>query len=281
MLKPRQRRLDPLTKAIVLYPKGMVDTKVEIITGLVAALIMLVALGFSLYGLEQNNLALPIVASGIIVFFGILIISGYNKTSTDKKASKTKGIMRRAIAGALIISYIMAFSMLMFSDYQKEQAMPSIEEIKKMNQTDVDKFLQIQNQTAAINNEKMKFSDSVLSNFTNVIMIVIAFYFGTKAVLQYIKDKNPSFGDDELGALINKAEESVKKAKENQTEKKMAFDEANAAFNADSSNNELKDKKEKAEAALTEAKSVVTKKEKELKDTKKKLDDTKKALGAI
>ena len=259
----------------------MVNTRIERNTSIIAAVVLAAALGFSLFGIQEKNLALPIVASGIIVFFGILIISGYNKTSTDKPASKTKGIMRRAIAGALIVSYIMAFSMLMFSDYQKEQAMPSIEEIKKMNQTDVDKFLQIQNQTAAINNEKMKFSDSVLSNFTNVIMIVIVFYFGTKAVLQYIKDKNPSFGDDELGALINKAEESVKKAKENHTEKQMAFDEANAAFNADSSNNELKDKKEKAEAARTEAKSVVTKKEKELKDAKKKLDDAKKALGAI
>jgi len=259
----------------------LVNTRIERNTSIIAAVFLVSALGISLFGIFEKNLALPIVASGIIVFFGILIISGYNKLSTDKAAHKTKGIMRRAIAGALIVSYIMAFSMLMFSDYQNEQTVPSIDDIKGMSQDDVNRFLQIQNQTATINSEKMKFSDSVLTNYANVIMIVIIFYFGTKGVLQYIKDKNPSSGDDELEALINKADAAVKKAKENQTEKKKAFDEAKTALDADSSNAELKKKKEEAESALTEANNVVTTKETAVTAAKKKLKDAKKALGEI
>jgi len=139
----------------------LVNTRIERNTSIIAAVVLAAALGFSLFGIHEKNLVLPIVASGIIVFFGMLIISGYNKRST-----KTKGIMRRAIAGSLIVSYIMAFSMLMFSDYQKEQSMPSMDEIKNMTQNDVDKFLQIQNQTVAANSEKMKFSNDVLSNCT-------------------------------------------------------------------------------------------------------------------
>ena len=198
--------------------------------------------------------------------------------------------MRRAIAGALIVSYIMAFSMLMFSDYQKEQSMPSMEEIENMSQDDVNKFLQIQNQTATVNSEKMEFSNDVLSNFTNVIMVVIVFYFGSKGVLQYLKDRNPSSGDDELQDLIDKADESVKKAKSDQAEKQKAFDEAKKAWKdaADDQKETLKKEMDAAEAALNEAKKATTKKEndvkaakKKLEDAKKKFDDAKNSLGAI
>ena len=105
-------------------------------------------------GISIQNLALSVASAGVIAFFGILIISGYNKKSSAKPASQTKGIMRRAIAGSLIIVYIVAFSMITFSD-----------------------------------SDDHEYNEKVLTHFTNVVMVIIVFYFGSKAVLQYLEVK--------------------------------------------------------------------------------------------
>lgn len=128
--------------------------RIERNTSIIAAIVLGAILGFIMLGISIQNLALSVASAGAIAFFGILIISGYNKKSSAKPASQTKGIMRRAIAGSLIIVYIIAFSMITFSDSNDHD-----------------------------------YNEKVLTHFTNVVMVIIVFYFGSKAVLQYLEVK--------------------------------------------------------------------------------------------
>ncbi len=149
-------------------------------TSIIASIVLAAVVLSVVIGILLNSLILPIAASGIITFFGMLIISGYNKKST-----KSKGIMRRAIAGSLIVSFMIAFSFLMFQNFQL-QTMP---DNLNMNPTELETYLLLQNQTASINLTKMNFAYTVFTNFANVIMVVIVFYFGSKGVLQYLEDR--------------------------------------------------------------------------------------------
>lgn len=128
--------------------------RIERNTSIIAAIVLGAILSFIMLGILIQNLALSVASAGAIAFFGILIISGYNKKSSAKPASQTKGIMRRAIAGSLIIVYIIAFSMITFSD-----------------------------------SDDHDYNEKVLTHFTNVVMVIIVFYFGSKAVLQYLEFK--------------------------------------------------------------------------------------------
>lgn len=128
--------------------------RIERNTSIIAAIVLGFTLGFIILGVWLENLAISVASAGVIAFFGILIISGYNKKSSAKPASQTKGIMRRAIAGSLIIVYIVAFSMITFSG-----------------------------------SDDHDYNEKVLTHFTNVIMVIIVFYFGSKGVLQYLEVK--------------------------------------------------------------------------------------------
>ena len=226
-------------------------------TSLIALGVLIAAVIFAVAGILLNELAIPIVAVGIIVFFGMLIISGYNKKST-----KTKGIMRRAIAGALIVSYIMAFSVLMFQNFEM-QPMPNHTEIKT---EDLEKYILLQNQTAAINSSKMNFANTVFANFSNVIMVVIVFYFGSKGVLQYLKDKNPNQVEPETFSF--NADDSLNKIKSmiKEREQKVTDAEEELANNPD--NKKLKTIVNNAENSLRVAKEAEIK----LNSAKKAVD---------
>jgi len=128
--------------------------RIERNTSIIAAIVLGATLGFIILGISIQNLALSVASAGVIAFSGLLIISGHNKTSSAKPATQTKGIMRRAIAGSLIIVYIVAFSMITFSDSNDHD-----------------------------------YNEKVLTHFTNVVMVIIVFYFGSKAVLQYLEVK--------------------------------------------------------------------------------------------
>ena len=88
-----------------------------------------------------------IAATGIITFFGMLMISSYHKRSI---ASSDKGTMRDALTGSLISVYFIVLG-FMFKGVQT--------------------------------------SDPLLNNFSNVIVILVAFYFGSKAATEIYKKK--------------------------------------------------------------------------------------------
>lgn len=226
-------------------------------TSLIALGVLVAAVIFVVIGFLLNQLALPIAAIGIITFFGMLIISGYNKTST-----KTKGIMRRAIASALIVSYIIAFSVLMFQNFEL-QTMPDHTTIET---EDLEKYILLQNQTAAINSSKMNFANTVFTNFTNVIMVVIVFYFGSKGVLQYLKDRNPNQVEPETFSF--NADSALNKIKSMIKEKEKAVANAKIELSYEPENKKLKTKVNDAENALRVAKEAEIK----LKSAKKAVD---------
>ena len=183
-------------------------------TSIIASVVLAAAVLSVVIGILSNNLVLPIAAAGIITFFGMLIISGYNKKST-----KSKGIMRRAIAGSLIVSFMIAFSFLMFQNFQL-QTMP---DNLNMNPTELETYLLLQNQTASINLTKMNFAYTVFADFTKVIMVVIVFYFGSKGVLQFLKDRNSNkvesgilnfLSGNTLAIDIDQSTKNYQKAKE-------------------------------------------------------------------
>jgi len=216
--------------------KKLINHSVEKNTVIIAALVLAAALVVTMAAILLKQFAMPIAASGIITFFGMLIISGYNKKST-----KAKGIIRRAIASALIVSYIIAFSIFMFQTFEQvEQSMldeKSLPDVKNMTSEDVNEYMLLLNQTASINLLKMEFTNSLLVNFTNVIMVIIVFYFGSKGVLQYLKDRKPGSSTDQVTQdlhnsvdnQLNKIKEEVKQAEKEveQTEKDLAADPAN------------------------------------------------------
>ena len=225
-----------------------IDPIIERNTSLIAFVVLVAAVIFAVAGILLNELALPVAVVGIIVFFGMLIISGYNKKST-----KTKGIMRRAIAGALIVSYIMAFSVLMFQNFELE-TMPDHTEIAT---EDLEKYILLQNQTAAINSSKMNFANTVFTNFSNVIMVVIVFYFGSKGVLQYLKDKNPNQVEPKTFSF--NADDSLNKIKSMIKEREKEVENAKEKLTSDPDNNKLKTKVNDAENSLRVAKEAETK----------------------
>jgi hypothetical protein len=91
-----------------------------------------------------------IAAVGIMTFFGMLMISSYHKKNF---VDPDKGTMRDALAGSLISVYFVILGFDMVKGVQ----------------------------TAA---------DPILNNFSSVIIILIAFYFGSKAVTEIYNIKN-------------------------------------------------------------------------------------------
>lgn len=202
-------------------------------TILIAIFVLSATLITTITAILFEQFAIPIAASGIITFFGMLIISGYNKKSKD-----TKGIVRRAIASALIVSYIIAFSIFMFQTFdQVQQSMldeTSLPDVTKMTGDDVEEYMKLLDKIVSVNLLKMEFTNSLFVNFTNVIMVIIVFYFGSKGVLQYLKDRKPENNAEQVTQEIhnstdnqlNKNKKQVEKDVE-QTEKELVQDPTN------------------------------------------------------
>lgn len=115
---------------------------------LVASDLIVLLIGSKFY----NDPTWIIGATGIMTFFGMLMISSYHKKNFADHLDK--GTMRDAITGSLVSVYfiILGFDMI------------------KGSQT---------------------LSDPILNNFSSVIIILIAFYFGSKAVTEIYNIKNP------------------------------------------------------------------------------------------
>jgi len=98
------------------------------------------------------NLGWTIAAIGIITFFGMLSVSSYHKKDSPEG---DQGTMRDALTASLISAY---FAVLAFSMFEK-----------------------ITSGNTAV--------DSLLSSFSSVITIVVAFYFGSKGAVEIYKYK--------------------------------------------------------------------------------------------
>ena len=101
-------------------------------------------------GKFYDNPTWIIAATGIMTFFGLLMISSYHKRNFADHPDK--GTMRDAITGSLISVYfiILGFDM-----------------------------------TKGIDSS----ANPILNNFSSVIIVLIAFYFGTKAATEIKNSK--------------------------------------------------------------------------------------------
>ncbi|MBN7796484.1 hypothetical protein [Parahaliea mediterranea] len=117
---------------------------------LIACLIALMAIGLPAAWILDTDMPFSIVVAGtgIIAFFGLYDISlPESPTAQDKESS-----LRFSIAGSLVIEYIVLVGVVAFFREGPDD-MPII-------------------------------TQTMLSNFTSVVGVVIVFYFGSSAYLQ-------------------------------------------------------------------------------------------------
>jgi len=167
------------------------------------------------------DISFSIAAIGITTFFGMLIISSYHAThkndhekppkpttptptenqNEEKKDPKPKpkpstgagstankpeekpqssgdsdAVMRKALAGTLIIVYIVVFSLVTFDE--------------EFQNLEISTTTTITNQTGTTETTTQTVSsETMLSHFTNIIMVVVASYFGSRVIEKAIKSK--------------------------------------------------------------------------------------------
>lgn len=165
------------------------------------------------------DISYSIAVIGITTFFGMLIISSYHaahkkdhekpsQTTTpppptnpneNKKEPKPKpgagaqestqakpqpsgdsdAVMRKALASTLIIVYIVVFSLVTFDE--------------EFQNLEISTTTTITNQTGTIETTNQTVSsETMLSHFTNIIMVVIASYFGARVIEKAVKAKQSS-----------------------------------------------------------------------------------------
>lgn len=129
---------------------------------LITSLIALMVIGLPAGWILDTDMPFSIVVAGtgIISFFGLYDISLPNNPTTQDKESS----LRFSIAGSIVIEYIVLVGIVAFFKEGPEE-MPII-------------------------------TKTLLSNFTSVVGVVIAFYFGASAYLQSRKQKNKESEDE-------------------------------------------------------------------------------------
>jgi peptidoglycan/LPS O-acetylase OafA/YrhL len=119
-------------------------------TAILACIVAVLAIASFWYGVIINEISWSIAGVGIITFFGMLAISSYHSLHQPNST----GTLRKAIAASMISVYIVVLSLL-FSDN-----LPILENEASM---------------------------TLMSNFSYVIMTIIAFYFGSKGATEFLK----------------------------------------------------------------------------------------------
>ena len=126
------------------------------ITSTIASFIGGLDIYFLLYMTNNtNHTGFNLGAIGIITFFGMLIVSSLH--GINNKASK--GTFRQAVASTVIVVYIIAFSLITFGNSETNNSVSPTTEID---------------------------DKTVLGYFSNIVIVVIAFYFGTKGVKEFL-----------------------------------------------------------------------------------------------
>lgn len=116
-------------------------------------------------GKYYDNSTGIIAAVGIMTFFGMLIISSYHKNNIG---DADKGTMRDALAGSLISVYFVILGLDMVKGIQTS-------------------------------------TDPILNNFSSVIIILVAFYFGSKAATEVYDAKTKTAASNAAAAASNAA----------------------------------------------------------------------------
>jgi hypothetical protein len=120
--------------------------------------ILALAMGLTLWRDINGPLAAGTAAIGVVTFFGMLSIGGGFEKMTGKE---TKDRIRDAITATFIVVYVVLLGLLAFQHFASEQKTSPI-------------------------------ADTLVTNFTVLMGVVIAFYFGTTT---YEKVKRVA-GDD-------------------------------------------------------------------------------------
>jgi len=149
-----------IPKEKTLSPKEIEERKKKdkwIRTTLLAVIVTSLDIIILAIGVDQSNnhginLGWTVAAIGIVTFFGMLIVSSFHKKDTPEG---DKGTMRDALTASLISTY---FAVLAYSMFEKINS----------GNTSV---------------------DTILSNFSYVIITVVVFYFGSKGVSEIYKKK--------------------------------------------------------------------------------------------
>lgn len=100
--------------------------------------------------MDKIFLGLSIAGVGIITFFGMLMISSHHAIHQPDST----GTMRKAIAGSLIVVYVVVLGLSM---------------------------------SGSLDLSSNELTKSLLENFSFVIITIIGFYFGTKGVAEFLK----------------------------------------------------------------------------------------------
>ena len=122
----------------------------SILTGLALLVCMIIGLGiWSSWRFNHNSpISIAIVISAIVSFFGLLYLG-----SLDQEAWKfTDRSMRTAIAGAIVIEYLALVGIVAFFTKGPEELPP--------------------------------ISKKIITSFTAIVAVVIAFYFGSTTYIE-------------------------------------------------------------------------------------------------
>lgn len=146
-----------------------------VIVGLVGALAWDFALqkyGPDNPGTEHNAvLGITIFIQAMIAFFGILNLDEPHRT---KVSPLTKGGMRAAIAGAVVVTYIFLVIFHTIMDF-----------------------------TGGIPSPSSSIRDSLVGSFTGVVSLTIGFYFASEAALHWINKSKPEGDSHHLSSPGN------------------------------------------------------------------------------
>lgn len=211
---------------------GLLHNHYLLVTSLVAILTAISALGIlglmnsteiSVSGITiieiENKIGIGIGIGmvGIIMFFGMLVASSifeehrhdHNEDENARPSDDAmnnlfagKGIMRKALAGSLIITYIIVIGL--YAEAGELDA-PLVVNATQAKTTDVTMTSQSTQSLASSNNstnngqtepEKIqeRIPKSLLEHFTIVVSIMIGFYFGTDMLSKWMKAKYPETG---------------------------------------------------------------------------------------
>lgn len=130
---------------------------VSIKTAVFSAILAVLIFGILLYDIHDDaKLSVWVIAFvGISTFFGMLMISSYHSEHHPHHISGSKGVMRRAMASSFVCVYFVILSSIMFGE---QSLMENVEREK------------------------------ILEHFSNIIIVIIGFYFGSKGAIELYKE---------------------------------------------------------------------------------------------
>jgi hypothetical protein len=185
-----------------------------------------------LIGVKETQLDITIPFVAVITFFGVMMLSAQHNHSKEEMQEKhSTGVMRRSIAASVVLVYLIAFSAITFGDFNDRELSGEVsdktitkiseyfEKLKneegKVDGDEINKIFGEEQQKLVdslqsdIENE-LKSNQTILGHFTIMTGIVIAFYFGSKAVESRkngdSKEKpstKPSDGDDDSKPAVD------------------------------------------------------------------------------